>query len=57
MPRDRMSAADLPRPTHPLDEMRPATDLMQALGVAAAAGVGTALASGALVVMLALAGA
>ena len=57
MPRDRNPSADLPRPTQPLDEMRPATDLMQALGVAAAAGVGTALASGALVVMLALAGA
>lgn len=57
MPRDRNPSADLPRPTQPLDEMRPGTDLMQALGVAAAAGVGTALASGALVVMLALAGA
>lgn len=50
---------DLPQPTCPLAEMdladmHLAGDMLQTLGLAAAAGIGTALASGFVVMLLAL---
>ena len=54
MPRAKLSCADLPQPTQPIEEMRLAVDMIQTVGLAAAAGIGTALASGLVVVMLAL---
>ena len=49
-----MPNRDLPQPTQPLDELNLAADMLQTVGLAAAAGIGTALVSGFVVVMLAL---
>ena len=49
-----MPNRDLPQPTQPLEELNLAADMFQTVGLAAAAGIGTALASGFVVVMLAL---
>ena len=54
MPRDKFVRSDLPQPTEPLAEMTLAADMLNTVGLAAAAGIGTALASGFVVVMLAL---
>ena len=54
MPRDTALRGDLPQPTQPIAEMNLAADMLHAVGLAAAAGIGTALASGFVVVMLAL---
>ena len=40
-----MPTRDLPQPTQPLDELNLASDMFQSIGLAAAAGIGTALAS------------
>lgn len=53
MPRYSFGQRDLPQPTQPLEELRLVTDMFQTVGLAAAAGIGTALASGFVVVMLA----
>ena len=49
-----MPNRDLPQPTQPLEELNLASDMFQTIGLAAVAGISTALASGAIVVMLAL---
>ena len=54
MPTYSFGQRDLPQPTQPLEELNLASDLLQTIGLAAVAGIGTALASGAVVVMLAL---
>ena len=54
MPRDKALRGDLPQPTQPIAEMNLAVDMLHTVGLAAAAGIGTALASGFVVVMLAL---
>lgn len=54
MPLDKIARADLPQPTQPIEEMHLAVDMFHTVGLAAAAGIGTALASGFVVVMLAL---
>jgi hypothetical protein len=54
MPIDKFTRADVPQPTQPIEEMHLAADMFHAVGLAAAAGIGTALASGFVVVMLAL---
>ena len=54
MPNDHSVRGDLPRPTQPIEEMNIAVDMLHTVGLAAAAGIGTALASGFVVVMLAL---
>ena len=54
MPVDKLSCADVPQPTQPIAEMNLAVDMFHAVGLAAAAGIGTALASGFVVVMLTL---
>ena len=51
---DNFVRADLPQPTAPIAELTLAADMFQAVGLAAVAGIGTALASGFVVVMLAL---
>ena len=52
MPTDSLAQRDVPQPTRPFDEFNLASDMFQALGLAAVAGLGTALASGFVVVML-----
>ena len=54
MPTYSFGQRDLPQPTQPLEELNLASDMLQTIGLAAVAGIGTALASGAVVVMLAL---
>lgn len=54
MPNDISPRGDLPRPTQPIEEMNLAIDMFHTVGLAAVAGIGTALASGFVVVMLAL---
>ena len=54
MPNHDFAQRDLPQPTQPFDELNLASDMFHAVGLAAAAGIGTALASGFVVVMLAL---
>ena len=54
MPTRSLAQRDVPQPTRPFDELNLASDMFQALGLAAVAGLGTALASGFVVVMLAL---
>ena len=54
MPTDSLAQRDVPQPTQPFDEFNLASDMFQALGLAAVAGLGTALASGFVVVMLAM---
>ena len=50
----KFSRADVPQPMQPIEEMNLAVDMFHTVGLAAAAGIGTALASGLVVVMLAL---
>ena len=54
MPTHSLAQRDVPQPTQPFDELNLASDMFQALGLAAVAGLGTALASGFVVVMLAM---
>ena len=54
MPTYSFGQRDLPQPTQPLEELNLASDMFQTIGLAAVAGISTALASGAIVVMLAL---
>ena len=54
MPNHDFAQCDLPQPTQPFDELNLASDMFHTVGLAAAAGIGTALASGFVVVMLAL---
>ena len=54
MPNNKFQYGDLPQPTRPLDEMFPAADLLRVVSLAAVAGIGTALGSGVVVVLLAL---
>ena len=54
MPTYSFGQRDLPQPTQPLEELNLASDMLQTIGLAVVAGIGTALASGAVVVMLAL---
>ncbi len=54
MPTFTYGQRDLPQPTQPLEELSLASDMFQTVGLAAVAGIGTALASGFVVVMLAL---
>ena len=54
MPFDKVARADVPQPTQPIEEMNLAVDMFHTVGLAAVAGIGTALASGFVVVMLAL---
>ena len=49
-----MPNRDLPQPTQPFDELNLAADMFQTVGLAAAAGISTALVAGLVVVMLAL---
>ena len=54
MPTHSLAQRDVPQPTRPFEELNLASDMFQALGLAAVAGLGTALASGLVVVILAL---
>ncbi len=54
MPLDKFAHADVPQPTQPIEDMDLAVDMFHTVGLAAAAGIGTALASGFVVMLLAL---